>query len=62
MAYKRPLNKRQSQIITILWLIFAIVFLFKVRITLFTLIVLAASAFIVFYPINKSYKQRRKRR
>ncbi len=61
MAYKRPLTKRQSQIITILWLIFAIIFLLKVTLNLFTLIVLAASAFIVFYPIKKSYKQTRRR-
>lgn len=61
MAYKRPLTKRQSQIITILWLIFAIIFLLKVTLNLFTLIVLVASAFIVFYPIKKSYKQTRPR-
>lgn len=60
MAYKRPLSKRQSQIITILWLVFAILFLWKVTLNLFTLVILGLSAFIVFYPISKSNKQRRR--
>ncbi len=60
MAYKRPLSKRQSQIITILWLVFAILFLWKVTLNLFTLVILGLSAFIVFYPIRKSDKQRRR--
>lgn len=58
MAYKRPLTARQSYIITILWLLFAIVFVWKVPITLFSLMVLGASAFIVFYPIRKSKRER----
>lgn len=59
MAYKRPLTTRQSYIIIVLWLIFAIVFVYKVPINLISLVVLTMSAFVVFYPIRKSRRERR---
>lgn len=60
MAYKRPLSPRQSYIIALLWLGFALLFLSKARITAFSLLAFGASALIVFYPIYKSYKERHK--
>lgn len=62
MAYKRPLSPRQSFIITALWLVFAIAYLSRVPITLFSLIILGISAFVVFYPIQRSRKQTKSKR
>lgn len=59
MAYRRPLGKSQSVIIALLWLVFVVLFLMEVKVTLFSLIILFSSAFIVFYPIVKSYRERK---
>ncbi len=59
MAYKRPLTKSQSYIIAILWVLFAGAFFAFVRLNLMMIVVLFASAFIVFYPIYKSFKQQK---
>ncbi len=61
MAYKRPLTKVQSIIIALLWLVFVVLFLFTGEKTPFSCFVLLWSAFIVFYPIWKSYKERQEK-
>lgn len=59
MAYKRPLTQRQSIVIAVLWVLFAGYFLFYGQLTIGSMTMLLMSAFIVFYPIVKSLKQRR---
>ncbi len=58
MAYKRPLSLTQSICIAILWLLFFVLFVAKGQKTFFSWSAIAASAFIVFYPIVKSYRER----
>ncbi|KGN83619.1 MULTISPECIES: hypothetical protein [unclassified Porphyromonas] len=59
MAYKRPLTRTQSIIIAVLWFVFVGLYLSYGKLTAGGLVMLLMSAFIVFYPIVKSLKQRR---
>ncbi|MDO4692211.1 MAG: hypothetical protein Q4A64_04985 [Porphyromonadaceae bacterium] len=59
MAYKRPLTRTQSIIIAVLWFVLAGFYLVYGKLTAGGLVMLLMSAFIVFYPIVKSLKQRR---
>lgn len=61
MAYRRPLTARQSQIIILLWLIFVLLYLYHVPLSGSGVVMLIFSAFIVFYPILKSYRERREK-
>ncbi len=61
MAYKRPLSKNQSIFIAILWLVFFIIFLrFGIK-NIFTCLAIMASAFVTFYPIWKSLRERKEK-
>lgn len=61
MAYRRPLTRGQSLTIALLWLLFAITYLYHVRLTLVSLFILGLSGFVVFYPIRKSLRERKHR-
>lgn len=60
MAYRRPLTDRQSQVIIILWLIFVVLYLYYVPLSASGIVMLAFSAFVVFYPIVKSRRERKR--
>ncbi len=59
MAYKRPLSTSQSVCITILWCLFLAFYWKYGEHSVFSWFIVLASAFIVFYPIRKSYLQRK---
>ncbi len=61
MAYRRPLTPTQMVIISTLWLALALWILFGgARLDGPTLLTLLLSGVIVFYPIVKSWRQRRR--
>ena len=61
MAYRRPLTPTQMVIISALWLALVLWILFGgARLDGPTLLTLLLSGMIVFYPIAKSWRQRRR--
>lgn len=58
MAYKRPLTRRQSALIVVLWIFFVVLYLRYAPFNLMTLVVLALSGVFVLYPIRKSLRER----
>lgn len=60
MAYRRPLTYSQMIVIALLWLALVVwILVGSPRLDGFTLLTLAASGVIVFYPIIKSYRERK---
>lgn len=57
--YRRPLTKGQSIVIGILWVGFLILFLLYAELTVFSILILFMSSFIVLYPVYRSYQQRK---
>ncbi|WP_296957368.1 hypothetical protein [Porphyromonas sp. oral taxon 278] len=61
MAYRRPLTPMQMVIISALWLALVLwIFFGGARLDGPTLLTLLLSGVIVFYPIAKSWRQRRR--
>lgn len=58
MAYRRPLTAGQSAVIVVLWVIFAVMYLWHQSIDLYSVVLLTMSAIVVFYPIIKSWRER----
>lgn len=56
MVYKRPLRPSQSFIVALIWLALSVYILFYAVPTPYLWLVIAVSAFLVFYPIYKSLK------
>ena len=62
MAYRRPLTPTQMVVITILWLALVIWISFSgLRLECLTILMLAFSGVTVFYPIIKSWRERKKK-
>ena len=62
MAYRRPLTPMQMVVITILWLVLVIWMLCSgLRLDGMTLLMLLGSGVTVFYPIIKSWRERKKK-
>ena len=60
MAYRRPLTYSQMIVIALLWLALVVwILVGSPRLDGLTLLTLAASGVIVFYPIIKSYRERK---
>lgn len=60
MAYRRPLTYSQMIVIALLWLALVVwILVGSPRLDGITLLTLAASGVIVFYPIIKSYRERK---
>ena len=60
MAYRRPLTHSQMIVLALLWLALAVwILVGSPRLNGLTLLTLAASGVIVFYPIIKSYRERK---
>ena len=60
MSYRRPLTYTQMVIIAVLWLALVIwILIGSTRLDGLTLLTLLASGVLVFYPIIKSYRQRK---
>ena len=60
MAYRRPLTYSQMIVIALLWLALLVwILVGSPRLDGLTLLTLAASGVIVFYPIIKSYRERK---
>lgn len=56
MAYKRPLKPLQSVILALLWLALTVYIIVYAVPSPYLWLVIAVSAFLVFYPIYKSFK------
>ena len=62
MAYRRPLTPKQMVVITILWLALVIWIISSgLRLDGLTILMLAFSGVTVFYPIIKSWRERKKK-
>ena len=60
MSYRRPLTYTQMVVIAVLWLALVIwILIGSTRLDGLTLLTLLASGVLVFYPIIKSYRQRK---
>lgn len=60
MAYRRPLTYSQMIVIALLWLALVVwILVGSPRLDGITLLTLATSGVIVFYPIIKSYRERK---
>ena len=60
MSYRRPLTYTQMVVIAVLWLALVIwILIGSTRLDGLTLLSLLASGVLVFYPIIKSYRQRK---
>ena len=60
MAYRRPLTYSQMIVIALLWLALVVwILVGSPKLDGLTLLTLAASGVIVFYPIIKSYRERK---
>ena len=60
MSYRRPLTYTQMVVIAVLWLALVIwILIGSTRLDGLTLLPLLASGVLVFYPIIKSYRQRK---
>ena len=60
MAYRRPLTYSQMIVIALLWLALVVwILVGSPKLDGITLLTLAASGVIVFYPIIKSYRERK---
>ena len=60
MSYRRPLSYTQMVVIAVLWLALVIwILIDSTRLDGLTLLTLLASGVLVFYPIIKSYRQRK---
>lgn len=57
MAYKRPLTRRQSWIIVVLWVVFTGLYLAKAELNLMTLLILTMASVAVLYPVAKSRRE-----
>ena len=62
MAYRRPLTPTQMVVITILWLALVIWIISSgLRLDGLTILMLVCSGVTVFYPIIKSWRERKKK-
>lgn len=59
MAYRRPLKPWQMVLFALLWLALAVPILWSKAFNGLVLLVLLFSGFTVFYPIVKSWRERR---